>query len=387
MIGLLFWSAVGFAAYAYAGYPLLVGTLAGVFGRERAYPEHTPKVTLVIAAYNEETVIDRKLRESRAADYPRELLQVIVAADGSDDATAGFAAAHPGVEVLHSPERRGKMAAINRAMEWATGDVVVFSDANNHLRPDAISEIVRPFSDPTVGAATGRKVSSGQSGLGFSEGAYWRYEAFLRRMEDRLGCTVGVNGEIFAIRRDLFRAAPESVINDDQWMAHQVTKAGYRVVFRPQAVSEEGVSADASAEAERRSRMVAGQWQVFARLHREVPWRRPLLAWTLISHKIIRPLVPFAMIAALAASATATLVGPTGGPLALAHPWSVATLALQGAFYLAAALAAPLSRRLGRAAYLPRFLVDSNIAALRGLWRHLRGSQSASWDRADRGPA
>jgi cellulose synthase/poly-beta-1,6-N-acetylglucosamine synthase-like glycosyltransferase len=383
VIGVVFWAGAGLVAYTYAGYPLLVTLISSVFGRDRAYAPHTPKVTFIVAAYDEESVIDRKLRDTAGLAYPRELLQVIVAADGSDDATVDIARSH-GVEVAHRPERRGKMAAITRALEWATGDVVVFSDANNTLHPDVIDEIVKPFSDPTVGAVTGRKVTGGDSGLGFSEGAYWRYEAHLRRMENRLGCTVGVNGEIFAIRRELFEPAPASVVNDDQWMAHQVIKRGYRVVYRPEAVSEETVSADAVSEAERRSRMVAGQWQVFGRLHREVPWRRPLVTWMLVSHKILRPLVPFGMIAALGAAFVATVTEPSGGLFALASPWGQITLGAQAGFYAMAAAPGLLRPLLGKAAYVPRFLVNSNYAAVRGLWRHLRGGQSAAWKRAER---
>jgi len=384
MIGLVFWGSMAFIAYTYVGYPIVLTALAAVAGRERNHPLHTPKVTIVVAAYNEESVIDRKLTELGAMAYPAEMLQVIVAADGSGDATAAIAARHEGVEVLHRPERRGKMAAINRALEWATGEIVVFSDANNRLLPDAVAEIVRPFADPTVGAVTGRKVATGESGLGFSEGAYWRYETHLRRMEDRLGCTVGVNGELLAIRRELFRPAPDCVINDDQWLAHQVIKGGHRVAFRPEAVSTEAVSGSAAAEAERRSRMVAGQWQVFGRLHREIPWRRPLVAWMLLSHKIFRPLVPFAMIAALVAAVAAVATAAEGGAFALGNPWGVTALGAQVAFYAAAAMPKMLRRLVGRAGYLPRFLVDSNAAALRGLWRHVTGGQSAAWERVPR---
>ncbi len=385
MIGLVFWVSVAFVGYTYAGYPLLVTALAAVFGRDRDYEPATPKLTVVIAAHNEEAVIARKLTETLALEYPPELLQVIVAADGSDDATAriveGFA--DRGVELVHRPERRGKMAAINRAMESARGEIVLLSDANNRLRSDALIEIVRPFSDPTVGAVTGRKGVSGDDGLGFSESAYWRYESHLRRMETRLGCTVGVNGEIFAMRRDLFSPPPSGVINDDQWLAADVTRGGHRVVFRPEAVSEEPVSSLASEEVERRSRMVAGQYQAFAH-PRLIPWRRPLVLWMLASHKLARPLVPFGMIGAGVAAAAAVVVPPAGGAGALGGMWGPAALGAQAAFYLLAAAGGRLHGRLGRAAYVPKFLVDSNLAALRGLWRHLRGSQRATWRRAER---
>ena len=386
MIGIVFWASVALVAYTYAGYPLIVTLAASVAGRDRAYPRATPKVTLVIAAYNEEKTIGPKLDEALTLDYPRELLHVVVAADGSDDHTASIVAGYGdrGVELVHCPERRGKMAAINRAMQWARGEIVLFSDANNRLRPNALAEILRPFSDPSVGAVTGRKTVAGGDGLGFSESAYWRYESHLRRMETRLGCTVGVNGEIFAMRRDLFVAPPDGVINDDQWLAAEVIRSGYRVVFRPEAVSEEPVSALAAEEVERRSRMVAGQYQAFSGLSR-LPWRRPLVLWMLVSHKLLRPLVPFGMIGALGSSiAAAVAASPTEGIGGLGQPWGLAALLAQAAFYGVAAIGRSLPGRLGKVAYVPRFLVDSNLAALHGLWRHLRGTQAAAWRRAPR---
>ena len=234
-----------------------------------------------------------------------------------------------------------------------------------------------------MGAVTGRKVVSGPGGLGFGESLYWRYESHIRRMETRIGCTVGANGEIFAIRREAFSPAPAGTINDDQWLAHRTILSGWDVIFQPEAVSEETVSATAAEEAERRSRMVAGQFQVFSGLHRKIPWRRPIVAWMLLSHKVFRPLVPLAMIAAILASVAAIAFVPGSGFWQLGEPWGAITLGTQAAFY-AAALAGDHLPRLGGLGYLPRFLVIQNLASLRGLWRHLRGAQSVTWTRARR---
>ena len=387
MIGIAFWAAVALVAYTYAGYPLLLA-LAARLRRAPEWPAHTPPLTLIIAAFNEEAVLAAKLRDTLALDYPADRLQVIVAADGSSDATAGIAASFaPRVEVLNRPERAGKMAAINRAMEQARGEVVVFSDANNRYLPDALREMARPFADPRVGAVTGRKTVAAEDGLGYSEGLYWRYESKIRAWETRLGCCVGVNGEIFAIRREVFRPAPPGVVNDDAWMAQQVIKAGRDVVYNERAVSVERVSPTAADEAQRRARIVAGQYQMLGRLG-EWPWRRPVVLWELVSHKALRPLVPFGMIAA-AVAATAALFRPGGGTglagfVHLARPWNWAAAGSQAAFYALAAAGGRLGGFLGKAAYLPRFLVDSNFAALRGLARHLRGGQSATWERVAR---
>jgi cellulose synthase/poly-beta-1,6-N-acetylglucosamine synthase-like glycosyltransferase len=386
MIGFIFWASVGLVFYVYAGYPLLV-TLVARLRKPPRYPSAPPaKVTILIAAYNEESEIASKLEAVLALDYPAELMQIIVAADGSTDRTAEIVSGFEGrgIELVHQPQRQGKMAAISRAITSATGEIVVFSDANNRFDSNAVERLVAPFADGRVGLTVGYKTVTGASGLGHAEGTYWKYESHLRRMETRLGCTVGVNGEICAIRRDLFRPAPPQTINDDQWMAHMVIRDGFNVVFCPDAVSRETISESAADEKERRSRMVAGQYQLFARAHREIPWRRPVVAWMLVSHKLLRPLVPFGMAGAAGAAAAAVVLPQTnGGLVGLGLPWAATALGAQGLFY-AIALAGRKLERLGKLTYIPRFLVDSNIAAVAGLWRHLRGSQSALWDGAQR---
>jgi len=345
---------------------------------------------VIVAAFDEEAVIGRKLDETLALDYPAELLQVIVAADGSSDSTAQIAATYAsrGVVVLHRPERLGKLAAITRAMGHATGDVVVFSDANNHYDAAALRHLAAPFSDPGVGIVTGRKTIIGDDGLGYSEGLYWRYESLIRRWETRVGSSTGVNGEIIALRRALFVQPPHGIINDDAWMAHHVMRLGSRIVYNEAAISSEPVSATAADEVTRRSRMVAGQWQVLFRARTELPWRHPLVLWQVASHKLMRPLVPFAM---LAAAVTGTLAlflpgdgsGP-GGLFTLSPPWHVVLFALQAAFYLLAAVGSRLEGPIGKLAYVPRFLVDSNLAALRGLVGYLKGTQTVTWEKAAR---
>jgi len=375
MIGIAFWVSAALAAYAYLGYPLV---LAVVARRRRRYPplSTVPSVTIIVAAHDEEAVIGRKVDELLALDQPG--LEVIVAADGSSDGTAGIASGR-GATVLHRPERLGKSAAIARAIDAADGEIIAFSDANNHWAPGALRALITPFGDPRVGAVTGKKMSGGDDGLGWSEGAYWRYESFIRLRETRLGSTVGVNGEIFAVRRDLVSPPPAGIVNDDAWMAHAVIAAGHDVAFAPEALSVEPVSATAADEMERRTRMVAGFWQMLARLPGAIPWRRPVVAWQVISHKLMRHLVPLWMVTAGLASLSALAV-PGDGLWGLGTPWNAWAVATQAAFYLAA-LAGP---RLGGAGYVPRFVVASNAAALGGLWRHLRGTQDAAWSRADR---
>lgn len=393
LMAFLFWLCVGSILYTYIGYPLMLWLLA------RGKPQHpsgmftTPPVTLLIAAYNEAAIIARKLENSLALNYPLDRLQILVAADGSDDATPDIVRtfAERGVELSYSPERRGKMAAINRAMPLVRGEVIVFSDANNMYEVGALRELIGHFADPAVGAVTGAKViESGDGALGESEGLYWKYESFIKERETRLGSCSGVAGEILALWRDLYQPPPDHIINDDFYIAMSVVKRGYRVVYAPKALSAERVSATAQDEMVRRARIVAGRYQAIALAGQLLPWNQPLVVWQVISHKFLRPLVPVAMIGALLANVAAVLwptpVSGLAGWLLLASPVNWILLIGQLAFYGAAWLGGRIGKRgpLGKLLYLPTFLVNSNLAALVGLFRFLRKRQTTLWQRARR---
>lgn len=389
----LFWGGAGLVAYSYLGYPLLVTLLSRLRPEPRfGKPSEWPALTLLIAAYNEEKVIARKIENALALEYPLERLQILIAADGCEDATVEIARryARRGVEVLYEARRAGKMAAINRAMSFVRGDIVVFSDANNLYEADSLQHLVAPFSDPSVGGVSGAKVllEEGDS-LGASEGLYWKYESFVKAQESRLGTCTGVAGEIFAIRRELFVPAPRGVINDDFYLMMQILKQGYRVVYQPQARSTERASASARDEIERRSRIVAGRYQAMRYAPHWLPWRYPLRVWQVVSHKFTRPLVPFGMLAALLGALWAVLRPPSAGRRSwrqLEPPFNTLALGGQALFYLAALSGKFLQipGKIGKALYLPAFLVDSNLAALQGLWRFARGEQSAAWRRVRR---
>jgi len=406
LTGLLFWLSVAFILYVYLGYPALV-TAGAMLSRRpelRADAEYCPSLTLLICAYNEQEVIRAKLENSLALDYPAHDLQILVVADGSDDATPDLVAeyAHRGVELLHQPQRKGKMAAIDRAMASARGEIVVFSDANNFYDSDALRELVRPFAHADVGAATGAKrIMRGDGALGDSEGLYWRYESFIKRMETRLGSCVSVAGEILALRRELYRRPPDGIINDDFHLAMQVLGQGRRLVYVPQAISRERVSPTQADEVRRRARIVAGRWQAMALAPAVLSWKRPLLAWQLVSHKFFRPLVPLAMAMALAANLLALVLLLAMSDQAipdqaqveslwrLSGHWAWWAMAAQAVFYLLAAVGALMPSRgvlgkLDKLLYLPRFLVASNWAAMVGLFHFLGGRQGHLWARASR---
>lgn len=384
----LFWFFVGMIGYAYAGYPALLALLtqgkrSSADASESPASDEWPEVTLLIAAYNEATVIADKLENSFALDYPAGKLQILITADGSDDETPQIVSQFRAqqVELCYHPERKGKMAAINRAMSSARGEIILFSDANNTFDTQVVKELVRPFlSNPQVGATTGAKsILKGDGALGDSEGLYWKYESFIKKRETELGCTTGVAGEIFAIRRDLFESAPDGIINDDYYMAMRLIRQGYNVIYVPAARSSERISLSAQDEVARRARIVAGRYQAISLGTKLLPLDRPLIAWQIVSHKFLRPLVPLAMIGAVLTNLLALLFAP------VKTSWALLASA-QTVFYGLAGLGNIVESKgkIGKLLYLPTFLFNSNWAALVGLNRFLRGHQSTLWQRAKR---
>lgn len=391
MTGRLLWIFAAFIAYTYAGYPLLLAFLARLKPERHFIAGRTPAVTLLIAAHDEEAVIAAKIENSLALDYPPAELHILVAADGSGDNTAGIVRRYQdrGVELSYHPRRQGKARAINRALTRAKGDIVVLSDANNLYQPEALRILVKPFSDGRVGAATGAKVILPNDGeLGQSEGLYWRYESFLKEQETRLGCCTAATGEILAIRRTLLEPLPEDTINDDFYLIARVMHKGYDVVYVPKARSLERISISAVDERARRARIIAGRYQAISWGPKLLPLNRPLVTWQILSHKYFRPLVPLAMIGAFLTS-LAAVIGSPKSQTALSRPKipiNGVLFGLQLAFYGLAFTARWVKAPglLGRLLYLPAFLLDSNWAALVGLSRFIRGSQSNRWQRVGR---
>jgi len=391
MFGILFWMSVVILLYVYLGYPLLIAVLAQGRKKQVFRSDFQPFVTLLFAAHNEEKVIVKKLANTLALKYPRERLQVIVADDGSTDGTAEIVRSYrdQGIDLVSFDERRGKLAALKDTVKDVHGEIILFSDADNLYSPDAVAETVKYFSDPTIGAVSGGRNVIGETSLGKAEGFYWRYEEFIKRQESRLDSCVGVAGDLFAIRKKLYVPPPEGTINDDFYMALCILKQGYRVVYAPEARSYHPVAGSEQGEAERRTRMTAGRFQSIFSAGTVLPFQRPIVLWQIISHKYMRLLLPFAMISALLANILAIFShGGVNGPawLILADPYNWIFLVLQGLFYMVAAMGMKfkLSGLLGKVLYIPTFLLNSNMAALRGFYRYLTSRQSVIWKKATR---
>lgn len=312
----VFWLCTCLVAYAYVGYPLLVATLARRRGRSpgnsrQGQTHDFPPLTVVVCAYDEESRIAARIADILAQDYPAGHLHVLVVSDGSRDLTAEVAATSAAfddrIRVLALPRNVGKAAALNAAMAQIDTPLVAFTDARQRYAAGALQALIAPFNDPQVGAVSGELVildAAASADRSAPEGGlYWRMEKRLRADEARLGWLHGVSGSVYALRRSLFKEIPAGTILDDMWVPLQVTLAGRWVWMSRDAIAYDQASADANEEFSRKLRTLAGNWQLIARLPVLLhPWRNPVFfAW--FSHKLLRLLVPWALLLALLASA------------------------------------------------------------------------------------
>jgi len=373
----VFWVSGFLVALVYGGYPIviwLLGRLVGKGAPRRADVE--PTVTVIIPVHNEEGIIGEKLRNCTNVDYPREKLQIVVASDGSTDDTnvlvRSFAAR--GVELVELHRRGGKTRAINRSMETAKGEVVIFTDANAFLHPQAVRTLVRNFADPEVGCVCGQRLYVDHRGnrVEEGEGLYWRYERFVKECESHLHSVMGADGAIFAIRRDLYRPLDPMLI-DDLVTSLRILADGHRVVSEPDAYVHERAASSGSEEFGRKRRIVARAMKGLAHMRQLLnPFRHPLFSVQFLLHKVLRWLVPVLLITML------------GANLVLLDRWPYAVaFAAQVLFYGAAvvgALVGPAAGRAGKLVSIPYYFCMVNAAAIAGLVKFLLGRVETTWE-------
>ena len=377
--GLVFAIALVTVVYAYLAYPALVALAAWL---RPAPPVHkaavTPELTVIIVARNEESCLEDKLLNCLALDYPPDRLEILVASDGSTDRTEAIVEGFRdrGVRLLSLRPARGKAAALNEAVPRARGEILLLTDARQHLAADAARQLVACLADPTVGAVSGELHLRPPSAPSPSGGVavYWSFEKRLRRAESRLDSTVGVTGAIYALRKELFRPLDERTVLDDVAVPMEVVMAGRRVVFEPGAAAWDTIPADPAREYRRKVRTLAGNYQLVRLRPALLDPRRNRLFWQLVSHKLARLAVPWCLLALLASSAVLATSGALGRT----------ALGLQLAFYLAALLAGtarPLPPRgwIFRVLSLPYTFVLLNVAAAAALLEVLRGRSTAAW--------
>jgi len=401
ILEIVFWLAACLVLYTYLGYPLVVTVLARWFPRPHTIAPITPTVSIIIPAYNEAGVIGQKLANTLALDYPAGQRQIIVVTDGSTDGTDRIAAAYSdrGVQVLHQSQRQGKPAAMTQGAAAASGDILVFTDANTFLTSDSLRHLVRHFADPFVAAVSGEKqvlppVGSTETstspvesltGVGSlasrGEGLYWRYESHLKRCDSTLSSVMGAAGELLAVRRAQFQPPPADALIEDFHLSLALVRDGWRVVYEPQAIAWETGSSDLRHEWVRRRRIAAGGFQAMSRLRPLLDPRRGRIAFQYISHRALRWAVAPGLLLLLAPLNLALL--PTGSFIYQLLAGS------QAIFYLAALAGLGVGTthdlgKLNRLLHIPAYFLFTNLAALAGLARFLTGRQSVLWEKARR---
>lgn len=382
MLGIvLFWLAASVLVYQYVGYPLALAALAALRGRVRpasfARDEDLPRVTLVISAYNEEAVLEGKIRNALAQDYPRDRLEIIVSSDGSTDATNDIARsfAAEGVILHEYPVNRGKNLALGDTLPRASGEIIVFTDANGMYRSDAIRMLVQPFADPRVGSVCGELIYKNFNDNPIAEGynRYWELDQMQKRLESDLGCLLGANGSIFAVRKELCRPIPNDVCNDmvqPIWVA----AAGYQCLYEPRALSFEAGSRNLRDELRRRSRIIGRGIRGIQAVWPEIVARRAwLVGWELLSRKGLRYATPLWFLLLLVGAGLA----PGAFYLALFVLQLLAYLAIPVGFILP-------EGRLKRLVSPAVYFGIGTLAAILGWWKVLTGSELGRWQTAER---
>ena len=292
MFEILFFVCLGVLVYAHGVYPMVVWVWSGIKKKPHQKKEWVPDVTLVVPFYNEDKVIEDKLRNVKNLEYPEEKLQVLFVDDGSKGKAAEVIEREKDsrIELIRLEEHRGKPAALNEAMREARGEIVVFSDVSGMMNEGAVKSMVENFYDENVGAVLGiyqvdRKRDSRFHG---AEEKYWDFELFLKKRESLIGNTLGGHGALYALRKELFEPLDERIINDDFVIPARVALKGYRTVYEERSVLLDCISTEVSEEFKRRIRIAYGNWQQMKVLGRGFLKRGGLVLWQFLSHKAIR---------------------------------------------------------------------------------------------------
>ncbi len=383
-VEIAFWICAALILYTYVVYPMAVWALSRIFGAVPAPARPAfddgqfPMVSVLVAAHNEEQVIAERIANALALEYPADRLEIVVASDGSSDATAGIVRgfADRRVRLLSGRERRGKARVLNAALKALRSDVVILSDANTFIDRDGVQRLVRWFADPRVGVVCGKLVLTDPVTGTNSDGLYWRYETFLKECEGRLGALLGANGAIYAIRRTHFTGIRNDTIVDDlviPLIMHLRTGCG--IVYDTSAIAQEQSAPDIRDEFRRRARIGAGGFQSLATLRSLAHPRHGWLAFSFVSHKVLRWLCPFSMIGARVTSLV----------LAVRDPLYLGLFAAQVAVYgVSLAGLHTRTRPTSKVVRLATMFTTMNVALLVGFWLWVSGGQSGIWQRTAR---
>jgi cellulose synthase/poly-beta-1,6-N-acetylglucosamine synthase-like glycosyltransferase len=384
----VFWGSLALTGYVYLAYPVLVWLLSRLFARAvpRIETNHArgtdsrekwPKVSLVIAAYREEKVILERLKNAVLLDYPADRFEVIIGCDGAEDLTGELVRTFGDsrVRAIEFSQRRGKASVLNDCIPQAKGEIIVLSDANTMMDRQALRELVRHFADPKVGGVCGELILTDPVTGENVDGLYWKYENFLKRAEGRLGALLGVNGAIYAIRKELYQPIPAETMVDDFLIGMRIHQSGFHLVYEKRAIAREETPPTVGSEFRRRARIGTGGFQCLAWLWPLLNPLRGRVAFAFWSHKVLRWLCPSFMVAAIISNA-----------MLARNPFYLHVLLVHEVFYLVSivGLLYLQGNRWLRIFRVPGMFVSMNLALLVGFGRWLTGRQGGTWKRTER---
>lgn len=393
-VKITFWLCLALIFYTYIGYGVVLYIAITVrryvcrryTGKpdEPADDDRLPKVTMLICAYNEEDVVDMKMENIRRLDYPVDKLRVMWVTDGSNDSTNDLLAIYKEADVRFMPERKGKAAAINRAIPLIDTDIVIMTDANTMINAGAVREIVDIFRNPEVGCVAGEKrvmARTGTETVADGEGLYWKYESRLKKWDSELYSAMGAAGELCAIRRNLFERIPEDTLLDDFVISMNIVDKGYRIAYTSEAYAMEYGSADINEESKRKQRIAAGGLQSIWRLRNLMnPFRSPVVAFQFVSHRVLRwSVTPVAMMAVIPLNVV--LVFNKTGII-----YNIIWI-MQIVFYFSALAGYVLANHghKNRLLYVPYYFLFMNTNVFRGFAYLGSHKNSGVWEKAKRG--
>lgn len=385
----IFWITAFFVFYTYIGYGIILYIIVRIkrmiFRKNKNAQKELPEISFLVAAYNEEDYIQEKMNNTLSLNYPKEKLHIIWVTDGSTDSTCDKLKEYKEVVLLHQQERQGKTAAINRAMKFITTPITVFTDANTMICKDSLLKIAECFADSSVGCVAGEKRVKSSTNEGIAsggEGAYWKYESCLKRLDNELYSTMGAAGELYGIRTELFKELPSDTLLDDFILSMLIVKGGKKIAYCKEAYAIESGSANLKEEEKRKIRIAAGGIQSIIRLRSLLnPFKYGIITFQYISHRVLRwSITPICLF----------LLVPINTILVLMDAGVIYTLTwiLQIIFYSAACAMYTLEKRniKNKVLYIPYYFIFMNLNVIKGfgyLYKR-RNSINGAWEKAKR---
>ncbi|CAM4238453.1 Glycosyltransferase, catalytic subunit of cellulose synthase and poly-beta-1,6-N-acetylglucosamine synthase [Pedobacter westerhofensis] len=385
---IIFWISIFLIVYTFVGYGFVLYILVrikGIFKKPYIFKTEAalPSVTVLIAAYNEEDIIEDKIENTLQLNYPKDKVQAIFITDGSSDSTADKVRGFDDITLLHQDIRAGKMAAIKRAIPYIKGEITVFTDANTFLNKEALLELVKHYQNPKVGAVAGEKrilVEETADASSAGEGFYWKYESKLKKWDYELYSNVGAAGELFSIRTNLYQPVESDTIIDDHMIAMRIAENGFIIAYEPGAYAMETASADVKEELKRKIRIAAGGIQSIMRLKKAAnPFNNPVFTFQYISHRVLRwTITPFLLFLVFILNVIIALDTQ--------NAFYQIFLVLQVLFYLLSLTGLYFESRNIRvkALFIPYYFCVMNYAVLAGIIRYYKKNQSAAWEKSKR---